>query len=126
MSEKRLYPRYRYTAKTHFRFFEGDPDIINTATASPVKGKGRILDISQSGLSIATNSLVSVNIPIVLSFRLNGKKLELTGSIVRTGKIDRNPSALARGLSLLNSGRKYFIAVKFNEPLNNLQENDLT
>lgn len=125
MSEKRLYPRYRYTAKTHFRFFEGDPDIINTSTARSRKGKGKILDISKGGMSIATNSLVSVNLPILLKFIINGKKYETEGTIVRTGQIEKNPSALARALSLFKSGRKFFIAVKFNTLINNLSETDL-
>jgi hypothetical protein len=125
MSEKRLYPRYKYSAKAHFRFFEGDPDVIDAATAPSRKGNGRILDISKGGASVATNSLVSVNLPIILTFRLNGGKKTISGNIVRTGKIDMNPSALARAFSLLKSGRKYFIGVRFNEPLTDLDESSL-
>jgi hypothetical protein len=125
MNEKRLHPRYSCRMKVHFHFFEGDPDIVDIKDAPFKKGKGTILDISCGGMFIATNERVSVNIPISVTFRNRRTVLAVDGTIIRTGLLTNNPSGIARKFKLLRTKKDFFIAVRFSQLLENLDESDL-
>jgi hypothetical protein len=125
MNEKRLYPRYSCSEKVRFRCFTGDPDVINITVAPSFKGKGKVLDVSKGGMCIATNSRVSVNLPVKLDFKIRNKKYSLDATVVRTGKIENNPSILTRTFRLLKPGRKYFIAFQFEYLVEDIDSADL-
>jgi hypothetical protein len=125
MNEKRLYPRYSCSVNVRFRCFTGDPDVINVTVAPSFKGKGKVLDISKGGICIATNSRVSVNMPVKLEFKIRKNKYSLDAMVVRTGKIENNPSVLARAFRLLKPGRKYFVAFQFEYLIEDIDSAEL-
>lgn len=117
MSDKRKYTRYSCSIKTKFEYYTGNPDTINLETSIAEKGKGVIIDISRGGVFIASNSRVAVDMPIILHFNLEKKKITVTGKIVRTGLLTNNPSEVARKLSMFSSKGDSYIAVEFSEPI---------
>ena len=125
MSEKRIFPRFSCQMKVRFRFHEGDPDIVNTETSPSRKGKGIVLDISRGGVFIATDTRVSINIPITMNFRTKRETFTITGTIVRTGRMKDNPSEVAMKYSHLRIRRDAYIAVQFIHPIENFDETEI-
>lgn len=125
MNEKRQYKRYSCTMKIRFSYFEGDPDTIDISSVPTHKGKGLVLDISRGGMMIATDSRVSVNMPLTLEFRTKSSTYNLSATIVRTGLLNNNPSVVARRFANAGVGKSAFIAIQFNPSLSELDENDL-
>lgn len=117
MPDKRKYPRYSCSIKTKFEYFTGNPDEVNIDTSIAEKGKGVIIDISRGGVFIASNTRVAVGMPIILNFDLQKQKKRITGHIVRTGLLANNPSEVARKFSMFSSKGDSYIAVEFNEPV---------
>ncbi len=124
MSEKRKYPRYPCKLKGDFEYYEGDPNEIDSEDAIPIKGKGFILDISKGGLFIVSNSRVGINQPIKIKFSKGNKDYNPTGAIVRTGLLKNNPSEVAKKFAKQKVKGDSYIAVEFNEPLEELSEKD--
>lgn len=81
------------------------------------KGKGVIIDISRGGVFIASNTRVAAGMPIILNFELMKQKMSITGHIVRTGMLANNPSEVARKFSMFSHRGDSYIAVEFNEPV---------
>jgi hypothetical protein len=125
MSDKRLHPRFPCHMKVRFRYFEGDPDTIDLETAPSKKGKGVVLDISLGGILIASNNRVNISAPIMIEFRTKKEKLALSGTIVRTGLMENNPSDIAQQYKGAGISGDTFIAVHFNTELDHLDENDV-
>lgn len=117
MNEKRQYPRKECNFKVNFTFYEGDPDEVDTSIAKSADGKGTILDISKGGVFIVSNSRVSINMPISLTFSSKSEKLNIDGLIVRTGLLQNNPSEIAQKFAAKKVKGDAYIAVKFNNPL---------
>lgn len=115
MNEKRKYSRYACLLKAKFIYFEGDPD--SSENLKGTKGKGRILDISQGGIFIATNSKVSINQPIEITFKTAHKKYTKKGTIIRTGLIKNNPSDTVIKYENLKIKENSYLAVQFEELL---------
>lgn len=117
MPDKRKYPRYSCSIKTKFEYFTGNPDEVNIDTSIAEKGKGVIIDISRGGVFIASNTRVAVGMPIILNFDLQKQKKRITAHIVRTGLLANNPTEVARKFSMFSSKGDSYIAVEFNEPI---------
>ncbi len=119
MNEKREFPRYACDLSVKFTFYEGNPDELKIETAKPVKGKGKIIDISRGGVFIVSNSRVNINLPINLIFSSGGQKNNINGIIVRTGLMDNNPSEIAQRYTGKKLKGDAYIAVKFDTPMQN-------
>lgn len=120
MNEKRQFPRHMCKISVSFGFYEGNPDELNIETETPVKGKGTIMDISKSGAYIISNSRVNINMPIKINFSSKGNKNNIDGIIVRTGMIQNNPSEIAQRYVDQKIKGDAYIAVKFDELLENI------
>ena len=125
MSEKRKYPRYACKIKSKFDYFEGNPDTIDIDLSVPEKGKGLILDISKGGLFLVSDERVAIGMPIKLNFKLNKQKCSKTGKIVRTGLLSNNPSELAQKFSRYAASASAYIAVEFDELIEEITEKHL-
>lgn len=124
MTEKREFKRHQCKIKIDFDYFEGNPDDIDVATASAQRGKGVMLDISRGGAFIVSTSRVGINIPIRLRVEIRKKKLDLEGTVVRTGLMKNNPSEVVQKYAKLKIKEDAYIAIKFNKPIE-LAEDDL-
>lgn len=120
MNEKREFPRYACNLSVKFSFYEGNPDELDTETAKQVKDKGIIIDISKSGVFLVSNSRVNINMPINLVFTFNKDKININGLIVRTGLMKNNPSELAKKYSGKKVKGDAYIAVKFDNLIDNI------
>lgn len=120
-SDKRKHTRYTCSIKTAFKYYTGNPDEFNISTSTPEKGKGVIMDISCGGVLIASDSRVSPAMPIILTFKMNKENYTIQGKIVRTGLLQNNPSEIAQKFKLFSSKGNIYIAVEFDEPINDLK-----
>ncbi len=111
--------------KVRFKYYEGDPDNIDLETSPYKNGKGLILDISKGGLFIATDTRVSVNLPITCEFRTKKEVFNISGTIVRTGLIKNNPSEIAQKYSDRGLKSDCYIAIQFKSDLETFNETDL-
>ena len=118
--EKRKYTRQKCKITTEFNYYEVNPDEMNMETAVPFKGKGVIWDISKGGAFLATDTRVSIDMPIKLFFELKGKKYEIEAVIVRTGLLKNNPSEIAQRLANEKIKEETYIAVCFDKTIDNL------
>ena len=125
MSEKRKFDRFQTKLKTKFEYFEGDPESIDMNKDKPIKSKGLTFDISKGGIFIITNERVVVGIPIISNFSIKGKKFRVNGSIVRTGLLKNNPSEVAQKFKKFSSHGDAYIAVEFNDPIEEFREENL-
>jgi hypothetical protein len=125
MQEKRKYPRFPCMLKVKFHYYDGDPDNPELYNTKPKKGKGRILDISRGGLFIASYSKTGINLPITIEFKTKKQIYSLTGIIVRTGLIKNNPAEVLKKFSDLQISEDAYLAIKFEETLNDLDSSDL-
>ena len=117
MPEQRKFPRYSCSIKTKFEYFTGNPDEVKIETSVAEKGKGLIIDFSRAGVLITGNTRVAAGMPIILNFELVKQKMRITGQIVRTGMLANNPSEVARKFSMFSNRGDSYIAVEFNEPI---------
>ncbi len=115
MNEKRHFYRYNCQIKSKFEYCEGNP--ATEEYGDPIKGKGRILDISQGGIFIATDEKVSISLPIEVNFKTNNKKYLKNGNIIRTGLIKNNPSETVQKYNELKIKEQSYLAIQFDEPL---------
>jgi len=125
MDEKRHFERFNCKIKTKFKYYEGDPDRYDPSTATFINSKGTIFDISVGGIFIITDERVTVGMPFVTNFSLKKKKLQLTGHIVRTGLLKNNPSEIAIKFKKHSTHGDAYIAVEFDQPLDDLKYDDL-
>jgi len=125
MTDKRKYSRYACKIKCKFFYFEGDPANINPETDKKIKGKGLIIDISQGGVFLVTDSRVTVGIPILLEFKIPGSKENRQGAVVRTGLLGNNPSEVAQKFSSFSRKGETYIAIEFDTPLHEFQTDKL-
>ena len=125
MTEKRKYPRYSSKIKTKFEYFIGDPDTTNPGSSKTNKGKGTILDLSRGGSFIVSNERVNVGIPIKIKFSTSKTKHYVEGTIVRTGLLKNNPSEIARRFANSSARGDSYLAIEFNESLEELTEDEL-
>lgn len=126
MNEKRRFARYQCFIKIDFDYYEGNPDEIDILKVKPIKGKGQMLDLSRGGAFIVSNTRVGINMPLRLRFQF--KKMgprSIEGTIVRTGLLKNNPSEIAKKFAGAKVNEDAYIAVKFNEPIEDFSENDL-
>ncbi|MCU0847251.1 MAG: PilZ domain-containing protein [Spirochaetes bacterium] len=124
MSDKRRYPRYACKIKVKFDYYEGNPDNIDIDISVPHKAKGRILDISRVGVFMVSNQRVAVNMPVRIFFSTKKQKYSIQGRIVRTGRLENNPTELAKKFLKFSSKGEIYIAVEFNEQID-ISENDI-
>jgi len=125
MSDKRKYARYTCTIKSKFYFFVGNPDEIDINIDVPQKGKGIIIDISRGGVFITSNTKVPAGMPVILKFSFNKQKMNIRGNIVRTGLLKNNPTEIAKKFSIFSSKGDSYIAVEFNEAINEFDHSTL-
>lgn len=116
--DKRKHTRYTCSIKTVFKYYTGNPEEFDISKSTPEKGKGIIIDISCGGALIASNSRVSTAMPIILTFKMNKEDYEIQGRIVRTGLLQNNPSEIAQKFKFFSTKGNLYIAVEFNEPIN--------
>lgn len=124
-SDKRKYTRHSCSIKTKFDYYEGNPDDIDINITIPKKGKGVIIDISCGGVFIASDTRVPAGIPVILNFTLNKQKISVQGQIVRTGLLQNNPSPAARKFSMFSSKGDSYIAIEFNDPIQEFSLSDI-
>lgn len=125
MNDKRKYTRYASKIKCKFIYFEGNPETIDPEKDPQLKGKGLIIDISQGGIFIVSNARVTVGIPTIVHFKIPGSKEAKQGRVVRTGLLENNPSEVAQHFSIFSSKGETYIAVEFDEPLPELDNEKL-
>ena len=111
--------------KVRFRYYEGDPDTIDPESSDSKNCKGLILDISKGGLFIATDTRVSVNLPVTCEFRTKKERFNIPGTIVRTGLIENNPSEIARKYRDRGLTSDCYVAVQFRSDFESFDETDL-
>jgi len=124
MNEKRKHTRYKCKIKAKFNYFEADDEGAYSLDKAE-KGKGTILDISQNGLLIITNSKLSINAPIITTFKMNKKAREIKGRVVRTGFLKNNPSEIAKKFFNFSDSADIYIAVQFEELIEQLENGNL-
>jgi hypothetical protein len=122
MREKRQFERYRCALSVDMDIFEGNPDDIDINTATPLAGKGIMLDVSRGGTFIVTGSRVGISMPIRLHVSVKSGASVLGGTIVRTGLLKNNPSEIVKKYASLKIKEDAYIAVKFDSPLENVDE----
>jgi hypothetical protein len=125
MEEKRKHVRYKCRIKAQFKYFETNEDENSLEKTQIGKGKGTILDISQNGLLIATNSKISINIPVIITFKIKKDAHEVKGRVVRTGFLENNPSEIAKKFSNFAVSADIYIAVQFDELIEQFKDGDL-
>ena len=116
--DKRKYARYTCSIKSKFYYYVGNPDEIDINIDLPQKGDGIIMDISRGGVLLTSNARVPVGMPVILKFPFNKQKMDIRGDIVRTGLLKNNPTEIAKKFSIFSSKGDSYIAVEFNEPIN--------
>ena len=124
-SDKRKHTRYACSIKVKFDYYVGNPDDIDINSVKPDKGKGVIIDISQGGVFIASDTKVPAGMPVVIDFTLGKKKMEIQGHIVRTGLLKNNPSEIAKKFAQFSSKGDSYIAVEFIEPIAEINSSEL-
>lgn len=122
MTEKRKYPRYSCKINAKLDYYPGNPDEVDPEISVPVSVNGLILDISVGGIFIITSELVSVNSPARVFFSTSNDEVSASGRIVRTGRLQDNPSEIARKYSVFSNKGENYIAIQFDEPLENFDE----
>jgi hypothetical protein len=124
MNEKRRYQRFPCNLKVDFDYYEGNPDDMDTETTIPIKGKGMVLDISQGGVFLVTNSRVGVALPIRLKFATKKQPYSLKGTIIRTGLVKNNPSEIVKKYASRDVKGDSYIAVEFDQLLETINPSD--
>lgn len=125
MNDKRKYQRFACNLKADFEYFEGNPDEIDVNTTVPIRGKGTVLDISKGGVFLVSNARVGVALPIRLKFATKKNNYQLKGTIVRTGLVKNNPSEIVKKYAAMDVKGDSYIAVEFDELLENLDNSEL-
>ena len=126
MNEKRKHARQQCNLKANFRYFEIDDDKVSFIDEEQgKKGKGNILDISRSGLLITTNAKLSINIPLIVSFKIKKNAYKAKGRVVRTGFWENNPSEIAKRFLPFSNSTDIYIAVEFEELIDQFKDGDL-
>ena len=125
MNEKRRYQRFPCNIKVDFDYYEGNPDTIDTETTVPIRGKGMVLDISQGGVFLVTNSRVGVALPIRLKFTTKKQPYDIKGTIIRTGLVKNNPSEIVKKYASRDVKGDSYIAVEFDHLLENINPSEL-
>ena len=124
-SDKRKFARYACSIKSQFDYYVGNPDEIDINNDVPEKGKGIIIDISRGGVFITSNTRVPVGMPVILKFAFNKQKMNINGNIVRTGLLKNNPSEVAKKFSMFSSKGDSYIAVEFNDPIDEFNQSNI-
>ena len=128
MNEKRKHIRYKCELKAKFQYFETvetDEEENSSEKVNAQKGKGTILDISQNGLLIATNSKLGINIPITVAFKTKKRAYDVKGRVVRIGFLENNPSEVAKKFLDFSNLAEVYIAVQFDELLDQFEDGEL-
>ena len=125
MTEKRKYPRYSCKIKVKFEYFTGDPENPSPTNSKGSKGKGTILDLSRGGSFVVSNERVNIGIPIKVKFSTSKNTHYVEGKIVRTGLLKNNPSEVARRFANNSAKGDSYIAIEFNESIDELNEDEL-
>ena len=125
MTEKRKHPRYSCKIEALLNYYPGNPDEVDPETAEPVSIKGYILDISAGGLFLITSEKVGINSPAKVVFATSKKEMKVSGRIIRTGRLKDNPSEVAQKFSHFAEKGENYIAVKFDNHLENFSEDDI-
>lgn len=125
MEERRRHPRYKCEIKCHLEYFEGNPNDINIFTVAPIKDEGLILNISQSGLMLVSNLLVTPGMRLRVSFFIRNQTENFLSRIVSTGRRIDNPSDKIRDIADANTKFNNYIAVEFDHIIPELSEQDL-
>ncbi len=122
MKDKRQYKRYKCKISVRFSHYQGNPEDIDKENTVPIKGKGWIMDWSRGGVFIVTKSRINMNMPINLRFKLSRKKININGTIVRTGMIENNPSESAQRLQGIKVKGDAYVAVKFDNLIDDAEK----
>ena len=125
MTENRKFNRYGCQIKAECNYYEGDPETIDVDISVPIKSKGTILDISGGGLFLVSNEKVSVNMPMNIKFKTKKNNYEKMGKIVRTGLLVNNPSEAAQKFSGFSTKGDSYIALEFDDPIEDFSQEDL-
>jgi hypothetical protein len=125
MAEKRKYQRYACKLKAKYDYYEGNPDDMDIATITPIKGDGYILDISQGGLFIITNERVAIGMPIRINFKTKKEDHSIMGKIIRTGLLKNNPSEVALKFARFSAKGDAYIAIEFDETIPEISDKDI-
>lgn len=126
MNEKRRFKRFPCRLKARFDYYNiDDPEQTGIEGIRPEKGKGHIMDISRGGMFIATNSNLGINRPVKVYFKTSQTVYEQTGMIVRTGLMQNNPSEILLKFQDLEVSEKAYIAVQFDQNLDELDSLDI-
>ena len=124
-SDQRKFLRFSCSIKVKFDYFVGNPDEIDIHTSEPKKGQGVILDISQGGVFVASDTRVPAGMPVILDFAIDKKKMNVHGKIVRVGLLKNNPTEIARKFSKFSSKGDSYIAIEFFKPIEEINSIEL-
>ncbi|MDA3899258.1 MAG: PilZ domain-containing protein [Spirochaetes bacterium] len=125
MQEKREYQRYSCLLKVKFQYHDGDPENPELIHTRPVKGKGRILDISKGGLFVASHTKTGINRSITVLFKTRERILSIPGTIVRTGLMKNNPSEVLKKFAELKIREDAYLAIRFDIPIEEFSSDEI-
>lgn len=125
MAEKRKFQRFNCKLKCRVDYFDGDPEKIDIRTAKSIRINGKVLDISKGGIFLTTNKQVGINRPVVLELKTDKSTYKRIGNIVRTGFIENNPSEILHKFAKFKIKEKFYIAIEFDQPIDDLSPEEL-
>ena len=121
MSDNRKHERHKCKISAEFKYWEGAPGEVDIESDPGEAGTGWIVDWSKSGLLLITDKSMSINIPIKMKFRNEGKYFALDGHIVRIGLAKDNPSVMDQLTDDEEIKGKFFVGINFNELIDDLK-----
>ncbi len=124
MDEKRQFPRYYCRLKTRAEIVHRIKT-ENFVSEKKEKLKGWILDISRGGVFIVSDASASINRVITISFKTNNMTFDKKGIVVRTGLMNDNPVEVLDKFKNAKLKEKYYLAVQFDEAIQDIDEDDI-
>lgn len=95
VTERRKYPRIEAENDVSYVLFNADREIID-------QGKGKTLDLSQSGTLLETEKPLNGSFVILITLDLEGKRVKVQGQVANTRESDKSGSYRA-GIEFVGS-----------------------
>lgn len=103
ISERRKYPRIQTENDVGYILLNINEDVID-------QGKGKTLNLSQSGTLLKTEKPLNGPFVILITFDLNGKKVKVKGGVANTRKSDE-PGCYLTGIEFKGSKEEQIDAI---------------
>ncbi|MCF8025052.1 MAG: PilZ domain-containing protein [Desulfobacteraceae bacterium] len=95
VTERRKYPRIETENDVSYVLFNADREVID-------QGKGKALDLSQSGTLLETEKPLNGSFVILMTLDLEGKKVKVQGRVANIRKSDK-PGCYRTGIEFVGS-----------------------